>query len=194
MSHHPVRTVMQDLQQQRRGDQIAPGYLTEGNVRAYLTQRFDDPSVPKYLSYLLHQRTNGNPLFLVTLVDDLARQGNLQVRGTAWAHAWEATADAMEVPDSLRYLIERQLEQLDSEDQNLLVAASVAGIEFAAVILATLVDDTVETIETRCDALTRRGLFIGSRSTEVWPDETLIVRYRFLHALYQEILYEHVSI
>lgn len=192
--NHPVRTVTQDLHQQGQGSQLVLGYLTEAHVTVYLTQRFGDMSELKRLSRLLHQRTHGHPLYLVMLVDDIVRHGGLSALEARWGRSGEPQSVVLEVPESLRHMIERQLEQLAPEDQTLLEAASIAGVEFAAAIVAAAVDDTVEAIEVRCDALARQGLFVHVRDTAVWPDGTVTAHYGFRHALYQEVFYERVSV
>ena len=194
LHHHPVRTVTQELQRQGQGGQLALGYLTEVSVNAYLLQRFGNTSMTTQLSHLLHYRTNGNPLFLVTLVDDMVRQGELADLKVPRRYSGGTEAVVRGVPESLRDMIERQLEQLASQDQILLEAACVAGVAFAAASVAAAVDDDVEAVEARCDALARQGLFVQSRDATVWPDGTIAAQYGFRHALYQEVLYERVPV
>src|SRR5207249_2186702 len=54
------------------------------------------------------------------------------------------------------------------------------------------VDTTVEAVEKQCAELARRKLFLQACGTEEWPDGTVATRYGFLHALYQEVLYERL--
>ena len=96
------------------------------------------------------------------------------------------------MPETLRQLLERQVEQLPAEEQVLLEAASVAGVEFAVAAVAAAVDWSVEDVEERCAALARRGQFLRVCGTDAWPDGTVAARYGFLHALYRETLYERV--
>ena len=51
------------------------GYWPVADVITYLAWRFEALSLPVGLAEMLHRRTNGNPLFLVTVVDELVRQG-----------------------------------------------------------------------------------------------------------------------
>src|SRR5262249_47685589 len=50
-----------------------------------------------------------------------------------------------------------------------------------------------ETVEARCEALVRREQFLRTQGTSEWPDGTVATRYQFLHALYQEVVYERLS-
>ena len=87
-------------------------------------------------------------------------------------------------------MIERQLEGLSPEEQHLLEAASVAGMEFSATAVAAGAEATVEAVEERCGASARRGQFLRTDGTAEWPDGTVAARYKLLHALYQEVIYE----
>lgn len=76
---HPVRQVTQVLQVHGQGVELALGSLVEAEVAAYLTQRFGAGALPADLARVLHQRTEGNPLFLVAAVDELVRQATPDV-------------------------------------------------------------------------------------------------------------------
>jgi hypothetical protein len=58
--------------------------LTVAEVAQYLGERFAGCVVPVALVRLVSQRTDGNPLFLVTLVDYLMRQGWWSRRQAGW--------------------------------------------------------------------------------------------------------------
>ena len=105
-------------------------------VATYLVERFGDPALPAGLAQVLHQRTNGNPLFLSNVVDTLVRQKTWPTDGTGEPLVGGLEAVAQILPESLRQLIEQQLGQLDRPTQAVLEAASVAGAEFAAEAVA----------------------------------------------------------
>jgi hypothetical protein len=60
-----------------------------------------------------------------------------------------AAAVMVDIPESLRHLIDQQLEQLHPEEHACLEMASVAGQEFSAAAVAAGTDDRVEEMETR---------------------------------------------
>jgi hypothetical protein len=134
--------------------------LPEDAVATYLACRL--PGLPwvDRLARLVHRRTEGNPLFMVTLVDSWLTQRVLLEQDGVWALA--ATVEALQdsVPDSLRQMIDRQLDWLSTEEQRVLEAASVAGMEFsAAAVAAGLVQET-ERVDDWCTSLVRRGQFL----------------------------------
>jgi predicted ATPase len=101
-------------------------------------------------------------------------------------------AVAVELPESLRHLIEQQLGQVSPEDRRVVEAASVAGVEFSAAAVAAGVNLEEIDVEERCAALARREQFLQARGTAEWPDGTVAARYGFIHAVYQEGVYERV--
>ena len=78
---HPIREVKQTLRARRRCVDLALDYLSTAEVREYLRGRFGD-EIPD-LAPLIHQRTDGNPLFVVALVEELIRRGQLARDGCA---------------------------------------------------------------------------------------------------------------
>jgi DNA-binding winged helix-turn-helix (wHTH) protein/predicted ATPase len=187
-----VRIVLPELQIHGHCVELAVAYLSHAGVATYLAQRFGALAVPEGLAQVLHARTNGNPLFLSTVVDDLVRRGLVRAGAGGWEVVAGRAAVQRGVPESLRQLLEQQLEQLPLDDQRLLEAASVAGAEFAAAAVAAVVDTALEVVEARCAAFARRGQFIQLRGTDTWPDGTVTERYGFIHALYHEAVVDQI--
>src|SRR4029450_13060449 len=94
---------------------------------AYLTARFPDAPLPAGIAAWLHERTDGNPLFMARVVDELVAQGLVvAVEGLATP---QAGLERVGVPESLRLMIEQQVERLSPDEQALLDAASGVGTE-----------------------------------------------------------------
>ena len=80
--------------------------------------RFVGAALPAELAKTIHRRTEGNPLFIVNMTDYLSRQGVVVEEAGQWIVKGERFVAIEEgVPDSLRQLIERQVERL-SEANN----------------------------------------------------------------------------
>ena len=73
----------------------------------------------------------------------------------------------------MRRFIERQIDELDESDRNLLTAASVIRREFATAAVAAALDADVEQVEAACARLARQGVFIVKSGSGTWPDGTL---------------------
>ena len=214
---HPLAALSQELHMHRQCGELSLAFLSASAVGEYLAGRFPlDTSGHAQLTELLHRHTDGNPLFLVNLLDYLVAHGYLtEVDGR-----WEVQArlfglasmdDGQEwVPDSLRQMIEKQIDRLNPHQQQLLETASVAGIEFSAAALDGNVvpplfssegqDETpfkngaAVQAEEHCQALARRGKFLYSDGWTEWPDGTVAGCYRFIHSLYQNVLYGRIPV
>ena len=79
-----------------------------------------------------------------------------------------------------------------AEEQHVLEAASVAGVEFSAAAVAAALEEEVTQVEERCERLVRREQFLRSLGIGEWPDGTVAGRYGFRHVLYQNILYQRM--
>jgi DNA-binding winged helix-turn-helix (wHTH) protein/predicted ATPase len=166
-------------------------FLTTEAIAEYVTTRL--PGAPADLAVQMHRRTDGNPLFVVNVIDYLLARGALVEDRGQW-HLGENIQEAeLEVPDSLKKMIERQLDRLSDDDRRLLEAASVAGVAFSGACVAAVLEESVESSEERLGALARRGSFIRRTDHQTWPDGTESDGYAFIHALYQNVLYEQVG-
>jgi predicted ATPase len=191
---HALRAVKQELQLHRHCEELRLNLLAEGDVATYLVTRFARSLLPARLTRMIHRRTEGNPLFIVNMVDDLTARGVLVEVGGQWQLTTAVEEVETGVPENIRQLIENHIERLSPEEQRVLEVASVAGAEFSAAAVAAGVKEEVGEVEARCARLARREQFVRRGGTEEWPDGTVSTRYRFLHALYQEVWYERVPV
>jgi predicted ATPase/type II secretory pathway predicted ATPase ExeA len=197
-SGHPLRGVVQELQARRQCHEIRLEPLAEETIAEYLSARFAGGaahvSLPQDLAPLLARRTGGNPLFVVNTVDYFVRQGAVTEEAGQWTLQTDKISEVGEgVPDTLRQLIERQVERLSEAEQRLLAVASVAGVEFAAAEAAAGLQGDIATLEALCERLARTGQLLRAEGVAEWPDGTLSGRYSFLHALYHEVVYARVA-
>ena len=194
MVHAPsLRVMVAELGHHPQYTELVLDSLSAAATAAYLRQRCGAQPVPTGLSQLVHQRTGGNPLFLVAMVDELGRQGLLETTGAARGSQGALAALSEVIPVSLQQYIEQHIEQVSEADQTLLEAASVAGHTFSVAAVAPGVAQAPETLEARYTALARQGRFIRAAGTETWPDGTVTACYQFRHALYHEVVYARVS-
>ena len=193
-SAHPLRALVRELEAHAQCRGLPLGFLTSPEVTRYLAVRFDRPDSQAMRldewGRFIHRHTDGNPLFMVAMVDDLLRRG--MIGEAALDTSWPAPPNGMAggMPESLRQLIDHQLERLSEEERQMLEAASVAGLEFSANWVATAIDTDVLEVEGCCEALARRHLFLCAPKDPGRPNRRLTERYRFLHTLYPQILFQ----
>jgi len=190
---HPIHTVKQELHVHGLCHELALPYLEVTAVATYLAQRFAPNDFLTDLADLLFQRTEGNPLFMVNLVETWVAQGAIaQAEGT-WKLTYPLTQMASTVSPSLTQFIEQQLTRLDTGDQELLEAASVMGRQFSVAAVASAVDRPATALEEHCERLARRHLFLARLEEQRWPESRNGADYAFLHTLYQATAYARLA-
>ncbi len=195
VSGHPLKALKQELHVHGQcEEELLLRLFTESDITRYLAARFPRQQLPPALGRAIHHSTEGNPLFLVNVVDDWVSQRVLVETQGQWQLAARVEDLAAGVPESLRQMIERQLGRLKPEERRLLEAASVAGVEFVTAAVAAGLEEPGEWIEECCEGLARREQFLRARGTETLADGTITGRYGFLHALYQQVLYERAAV
>src|SRR5262245_40422602 len=189
---HPLVRITHELVLHGHGQEMNLARLSEAEVAEYLAARLPGTPVSPGLVRHVHLRTDGNPLFMVTVANDLVMRALVVQREGQWIID-DARADRpRDVPDALRRLIDQQAQRLGAEDRRLLEVASVAGREFSAAALAAGLEEDFGEVELRCAHLARLGQFLEPRGATDWPDGTTAARYTFLHGLYQEVFYDAV--
>jgi predicted ATPase len=180
----------------KQSEVLPLGFLAENHVEDYLAVRFSVGSQDRIplqgLARAIHQRTEGNPLFMVTVVDDLIRRGGLvEVEGN-WKHTTREETLEFEVPETVRQMILRQFDHLLPVEQRVLEVASVAGAAFSTAAIAAGLEGDITEVESFCSRLVQQGRFLRAHGVSEWPDGTVAEHYGFLHALYQEVIYERL--
>ncbi|PON17589.1 hypothetical protein C2W62_12395 [Candidatus Entotheonella serta] len=144
---HAVRTLAKDLRAHRLCHEVILDGWPETAVSSYLEQRFGQNDLAADLGTILHQCTHGNPLFVITAVDAMTHQAVLCPGPQGWRRVEDTNTLAALIPQSLRQLIEQELERLPPEAQAVLEAASVAGVEFSSAVVGRCVDESMEMVE-----------------------------------------------
>jgi predicted ATPase len=104
---------------------------------------------------VVHAHTDGNPLFMVRLVEHLLDRGWLAENGGLWRLSVDRAAIEQEVPEDIQQLIQGQLRFLSRAERDVLEVASVGGVMFdaPAVAAASAVDSTRSSPAMSCAAL-----------------------------------------
>jgi hypothetical protein len=194
LSGSPLRLLKQDLLVHRLCREISLERLTESEVEQYLAAKFPGGGLPKLLAPLVHRRSDGNPLFMVAVTDQLTEKGLIREDNGRWLAT--ARMDRLDpgVPETLRQMLESQVEQLAPEEQRVLRAASVAGQRFSAWVVSALVNGDASRVEEVCEGLvSRQHVLRRSGLQELTGQPAPIHRhsaqYEFRHILYREALY-----
>ena len=190
---HPLQTVTHELHLHGQCAELPLTLLSEAAVADSLAARFPEAHFPAGLARLVHQRTEGNPLFMVSVVEDWVRRGWLTEVDGRWTLRVGLAALGVTVPEGLRQMLEQQLDRLSPMEQRVLEVGSVAGATFSAAAVAAGLAHEVVQVEEWCSDLARRRQWLQADGEQSWPDGTVAGGYRFTHALYQEVAYTRLT-
>src|SRR5262249_38747601 len=176
---HPIREVKRTLRSHRRCVELALDYLSAASVREYLARRFGDEVVD--LATLIHARTDGNPLFVVAIVEELVRRGQLVDTGSGWAVGGERAREDVAVPEDLLEMFTAQFNHLGADERAVLEAASVAGVSSMPWTVARAIGRDADEVEGVAQRLVRSNLFLNVAPRA--EDRGAALHYQFPHPL-----------
>ena len=185
-ARHPLDPAVLELQ--RRYGEIGLALRPEG--RSFVDALLDaEPNrLDESFRTTLVDHTNGHPLFTVELLHSLQDQdGVVQDEQGKWTAGPRLDWDQM--PARVEAVIAERIRRLDPDCQEMLAAASVQGEEFAAQVVAQVLDlDQDRVISTLSGPLCRQHRLVQPQSASHAGDH-LLATYRFRHNLFQRFLY-----
>jgi DNA-binding winged helix-turn-helix (wHTH) protein/predicted ATPase len=189
LGDHPLKAVKRELLAHGLCRELPLEYLTEAAVEEYLGVTLPGHRLPKWLVRIIHRRTEGNPLFMVNLVEYWVAERMIGRSGGQWL--LEGTIADIEsgIPENVRQLIERQIDRLSADERRVLEGASVVGMECSSVAIGAGLEEPTEWVDEHCEALVRRHQFLSPARLVELPDGTITPRYKFNHILYLEVPY-----
>ena len=135
LSKHPFAQLKLDLQARGLCREVVLDFLTAVDVAQFLALEFPGHEFPSTFAALIHAKTEGSPLFMVDLLRYLRTRGILSNASGSWVLAQSMPDVAHTLPESIRGMIQRKIEQLEDADRKLLAAASVQGSEFDSAVV-----------------------------------------------------------
>jgi serine/threonine protein kinase/tetratricopeptide (TPR) repeat protein len=188
-SNHPLKSYKAEMQAHHLCEEIALGSLGREHIAEYLNATFTPNDFPPELASLIHDKTEGHPLFATNLLQYLGERGDIAKVNAHWTLVRPLAAMDLEAPESVRSMIGKKMDTLEQEERRTLQYASVEGTEFLSIIVASLLGVDEVDLEERLAHLEKTHRLIETRGEEELPDGSLTTRYRFSHALYQNFLY-----
>ncbi|HKN16701.1 MAG TPA: AAA family ATPase [Candidatus Sulfotelmatobacter sp.] len=193
LANHPMKTVKQDLLIHRLCHELALRPLEEPEVARYLALESRGFAVPEGLAGLIYRHTEGNPLFMVAAISHLCDRGLIALVNGAWQMKLSLEKIDLQAPDSLRQMIELQVERLGPDEQRVFEIASVLRKFSLSVTLGAAVSNLhSDTVEELLEGLARRHQIIrpaGFKDYKTGPSPC----YEFVHVLYREVMYSRIG-
>jgi len=163
-------------------DEILLDPFSETEVAEYIAQRSPSLAYDEAFVRALHNRTDGVPLFISSVINEVME------RTGEGAHV-EAHLAAVVVPDNLAAIIDHHIDRLGSEHRALLAAAAVCGVEFRVDTLALALGRDPAAVALACDELMRAQVWLALPRARDESD-ALELPHSFRHALFRQVLYD----
>jgi len=186
---HPFLEIRGELRSRGLLEDLALRFLDPADVSHYLALEFPEHAFPPEFANDIYAKTEGNPLFMADLVRYLRDSGRIAEERGHWRLADVPADGARDLPESVRSMIDRKIQQLSEADRKLLLAAAVQGHEFDTATVSEASEMDPADVEDRLDVLERVHVFVERGAEREFPDLTLTQDYRFVHVLYQNALY-----
>jgi len=193
VERHPLRGLLGTLAQgSLPWSEIAPAPFGRAEVEACLRRELGAGVPPQLVDFGL-RRTEGNPLFLLAMVNHLVSSGAVERAGGELRLVRSLRSIERIVPEGIAAVIRQKVERLEESDRRLLEAASVEGEAFSAAVAARLVDAEEVDVEERLRRLAARHRLVEPAGETEYPDGSSAQRFRFAHSLYQHAFYDELA-
>ena len=188
-SGHPLKNYKAEMQSHHLCEEVVLRSWGREHVDEYVDATFSPNDFPEQLTSLIHEKTEGHPLFAANLLQYLGEHGDLTKINGRWALARPLSEMDLAMPESVRAMIGKKIDALDAEERRALQYASVEGTEFLSIVTAKLLGVDEIDLEESLAHIGKTHRLIETIGDEELPDRSLTTRYRFSHALYQNFLY-----
>ncbi|MGA7339777.1 MAG: AAA family ATPase [Terracidiphilus sp.] len=196
-TEHPLKALKQDLLLHRLCAEIALAPLSKSSLTQLLSRELRQQALPDELGAFVHQRSEGNPLFAIAILEHLIAQQFLVRQAAGGAAEWRLRTTLLEsdagLPGDLAQMVELEIERLSPREQSALEAGSLMKVAFPAWAVAAALDEDAVEAEDLCDGLARRLHFVERAGQDELPGGVCSAFYVFAHGLYREVLYRRQS-
>jgi class 3 adenylate cyclase len=183
---HPLTNVLADLRSLQGVQRIALHGLGTDEVAEIMSaaagHELELDGIE--LAAQIAAETDGNPFFVGEILLGLSESGALTFDEDAQRWSIDTSA-GIALPESVREVIERRVERLGEESLEALRLAAVVGREFDLELLSAVAEADESRLLDRLEAAVAASLLTES------PDR--VGRFRFVHALINQTLYEGVG-
>jgi predicted ATPase/DNA-binding XRE family transcriptional regulator len=188
---HPLEPVLNELQRQFGDRRIV---LNQAQGKQFIDSFLDTEPNRLGLPFreALYRQTRGHALFTVEMLRGLQARGDL-VRNEQGQWTEGVGLDWETIPARIEGVIKERIGRLSENLQEVLKIASVEGEVFTAEVVAQVLElDERKMISLLGDVLSSRHRLVEVRECKQLGSNPLS-RYRFLHILFQQYLYNHLD-
>lgn len=174
----PLAQFAQDADRESRGGRLQLGPLTADDLASLAAERLGGPCTESLLR-ALHERSGGNPFFLLQMLRLLQQEAALVQSAGGWQMLPGA---ALKLPSEVRDAIAQRVHKLPAGVRETLTAGAMLGREFSYWSLAAITTMEELTLDRTLDAA------VAAHVLAETPDG-----YVFRHPLLREVIYNEIS-
>jgi len=173
-----IKAALDQLVGQRHAQAIVLRQFTHADVQNALAS-LGKPHPPARLVTAFADRTGGNPFFVAELFRHLKDEGRLFGARNEWVR--DLDLNDVELPDTVRVVLERRMTRVSSDTQDLLSAAAVLGHRFEPDLLEEVAGVDGATLTAALHEAERARILTG-------PSGRRDISWRFTHPLTCQVL------
>ncbi len=181
---HPLGDVLREMNRERLHNLINLRRLPREGVGGMLKSMFEVNEVSDDLLDAVYAETEGNPFFVEEVLKALIEEGAIFRKDGEWDRK---NITEIDVPKSIRDAIERRLERVSQECQQILSLAAVIGKHFGFELLQTVAEMHEDTLDRALEEAIQAQLIREERGKSG-------IEYDFSHALIRQVLYERLTL
>jgi tetratricopeptide (TPR) repeat protein len=152
---------------------------------AQMLQGLSQRQAPENLVNVIFEESQGNPFFVEEVYRHLIEDG--KVFDPAGQFRSDIKIDEIDVPENVRLIIGRRLEQFDEDEKKTLAAAAVIGRSFSFQMLIAVSQIDVDELFTVVEKAQRMGIVVSSSEGPEKP-------FTFAHELVRQTLIAGISV
>ncbi|MGZ3609513.1 MAG: AAA family ATPase [Ktedonobacteraceae bacterium] len=192
---HPLRGLIAALQRNGVGEELRLQRLSEEEVQQLLMNMARQPVTPVFAGEI-YRHTEGNPFFIGEAIRSLIMDGKIVWTGERWQSTVKATE--LEIPQSVRMLIERRLVNLTPECRATLTLAAVLGRQFSSALLCKARNLSEEIIAEHIDNAIQIQILSSLNSANAFGSDAVgyygqDIDLAFTHDKIREVLYQWLN-
>jgi predicted ATPase/class 3 adenylate cyclase len=196
-SEHPFISFLNIIESQKLVQKIILTGLTKEALSQLLENMLYLPATElKFLTELMEQKTDGNPFFLLMLLEDLYREGYLAFSLEKKRWVWdEKRITQMSLTDNVLDFVSKRIAKLEDDTKDCLHLAACIGGTFNLEDLALAQKESASLVIHNLQPALQESLMVPTQLKDEWSEgvseaELLKREYRFQHDKIQQACYE----
>ena len=193
VTSHPLKRIRAEMDRYKLCNELSLGRLSKGNFIEYLNFEFPNNQFETSFVDFLDDNTEGNPLFIVEVVNLLKEQKIITKENNLWKLSQHIQhINDIDISTGVVGVISNRIDLLKDESKHILRCGSVQGEKFNSVCLSKLLDQQELPLLEELEILKKNHKLI-----EELEMEGIITKmgawYQFIHSLIHKSFYNSLN-